>query len=263
MDHEFRDKVAIVTGGSTGIGRAVTERLAEAGSRVWILDRDTKAGTELVASLYGDRLTTHFIPTELGDAKSVHDAFEVIRNVEGGVDLLHSNAGIQRYGTVTETSEEMWDEVFRINVKSAYLVCHEAIPLMQKRGGGAVVLTSSVQAFATQKQVVAYSASKGALVTMATSMALDHARDGIRINCIAPGSVDTPMLRTSAALFSPDDPQRLIDRWAEGHPLGKIATPAEVAEVVTFLLSNGARFITGTTVRVDGGLLAQVGVPLP
>lgn len=264
MEQEFRDKVAVVTGGAAGIGRAVAERLASGGARVWILDHDADAASELVSSINGRGQSAHFLRTELGDAKSVHEAFSMIENQVGGVDLLHSNAGIQRYGTVVETSEELWDEVFGINVKSAYLVCHEAIPMMQKRGGGAVVLTSSVQAFATQQRVVAYAASKGALVTMATSMALDHAREGIRVNCIAPGSVDTPMLRASAALFSPADPKRLLDQWAAGHPVGKIGTPEEVAEVVAFLLSDHhARFVTGTTVRVDGGLLAQAGVPLP
>ncbi len=263
MEREFTGRVAVVTGAAQGIGRASSKCLARGGARVWLLDRDTVAGNELVSDIHGEGGDAEFIETELGDALSVTAAFDQILRTDEGIDLLHNNAGIQRYGTVVETTEEMWDEVFRVNVKSAYLVCHHAVPLMQTRGGGSIVLTSSVQAYATQSRVVAYAGSKGALTTMTMAMALDHAKERIRVNAVAPGSVDTPMLQSSAELFQPSDPQSLLDRWGSGHPVGRLATPDEVAEVVMFLLSDRASFVTGTTVRVDGGLLSQIGVPLP
>lgn len=263
MEQEFMGRVAVVTGGAHGIGRASCKRLAQGGAQVWILDRDESAGLSLAEEISQDGNEAHFLQTELGERVSVARAFATIRAEAGGVDLVHSNAGIQRYGDVVETSEETWDEVFVANVKSAYLVCHEAVPLMRRRGGGAIVLTSSVQAYATQERVVAYAASKGALVTMTKALALDHARDAIRCNAIAPGSVDTPMLRESAALFASGDPNQLLAQWGLAHPLKRLARAQEVAEAVAFLLSDRASFITGATLFVDGGLLAKAGVILP
>ncbi len=263
MEQEFLGRVAVVTGGAHGIGRATGRRLAQGGAKVWILDRDDNAGQQLADELLNESYDVQFVKTELGRADSVEAAFARIHGEAGGVDMLFSNAGIQRYGDVVETSEKTWDEVFEANVKSAYLVCHAAIPMMRRRGAGAIVLTSSVQAHATQERVVAYAASKGALVTMTKALALDHAQDGIRVNAVAPGSVDTPMLRSSASLFASGDAAQLLAQWGLAHPLKRLAQAEEIAEVVAFLLSDRASFVTGATVPVDGGLLAKVGVILP
>lgn len=263
MKQEFHNQVAVVTGAAKGIGEASARRLAGGGAQVILLDIDD-IGAAVADDICHTGGTAYFVRTDLTQDDSVRTVFQGIEHDFGGVDLLHSNAGIQRYGTVVETSLALWEEVFNANVKSAYLACHYAIPLMQRRGGGAIVITSSVQAFAVQTRVAAYAASKGALVTLTQALAVDHSQDGIRVNGIAPGSVDTPMLRWSAELLAATgDTDPIIKNWGSNHPLGRVAQPMEVAEVAAFLLSSRASFVTGATYRVDGGLLAQIGVPLP
>jgi NAD(P)-dependent dehydrogenase (short-subunit alcohol dehydrogenase family) len=263
MEREFLHRVMVVAGGAQGIGRACSERLAQGGAAVAILDRDP-AGAEVAQNIVqagGDAL---FVSTELTDSQRVAQAFATVKSRWGGVDGLVFSAGIQRYGTVADTPESLWDEVMAVNVKSAYLTSHYAVLSMLERGGGAIVLVASVQALANQSRVAAYAASKGALVSLTRAMAVDHARQGIRVNAIAPGSVDTPMLRSSARLFAkPGEEEAMIAAWGQSHPIGRVAQPREVAEVAAFLLSDRASFVTGSVYPVDGGLLAQIGVVLP
>jgi NAD(P)-dependent dehydrogenase (short-subunit alcohol dehydrogenase family) len=182
----------------------------------------------------------------------------------GGVDILVNSAGIQRYGTVVETEEAAWDEVLDVNLKGIYLASKHAIPQMRRRGGGAIVNLSSVQAFASQQGVAAYTASKGGINALTRAMALDHAEDNIRVNAVCPASVDTPMLRWSADLFKGDKSiEETVKDWGRMHPVGRVARPEEVAEVIVFLASPRASFVTGGDYKVDGGLLAALGVALP
>jgi NAD(P)-dependent dehydrogenase (short-subunit alcohol dehydrogenase family) len=176
----------------------------------------------------------------------------------GGIDVVFNNAGVNLFGTVVDMPEQEWDRQIDINLKSIFLVCKYAIPEMRKRGGGAIVNNASVQAFASQRTVAAYAASKGGIVSLTNVMALDHAEDGIRVNCIAPGSIRTPLLENSAATFAPDDVEGEIARWGEGHPIGRVGTVEDVANLVLFLASDEAAFCTGGCYRVDGGLLSAL-----
>ena len=178
----------------------------------------------------------------------------------GGVDVLFNNVGIQpnqSYVAAEDLPEEDWDRIIAVNLKSHFLMAKYCIPEMKKRGGGVIINNASVQGLQSQKQVPAYAASKGGVLSLTRSLALDYAEQNIRVVAICPGSIDTPMLRDSAAFFSPQDPEGAVQQWGKKHPLGRIGTPADVANLVLFLASEKASFITGEWVCVDGGLMAK------
>src|SRR3712207_1170170 len=213
VDSRFQNKVIVITGAGKGIGRACALAFAAEGGAVVVGDVSEADGQETVRQITADGGKAHFVRC---DVRSVADVQRLIAGaVEqfGGVDVLHNNAGVARYGTVDEMSEEDWDFVLGVNLKGTFLTCKYAIPEMRKRGGGAIVNTASVQAFASQKTVAAYSASKGAVVSFTTTVALDHAHEKIRCTCIAPGSIRTPMLEDAADRFGGDDPEGAIAEW--------------------------------------------------
>jgi NAD(P)-dependent dehydrogenase (short-subunit alcohol dehydrogenase family) len=255
---ELERCVAVVTGGAAGIGRAVAELFAREGASVVIADTDEALGHEVAAGIQERGDQALFVPCDVSRAEDASRLAEEAVRAFGSIGILHNNAGIQRYGSVTETSEEVWDEVMAVNLKGVYLCSHACIPHIQRRGGGAIINTASVQAFASQPRVAAYAASKGAVVSLTRSMALDYAPSNIRVNCVCPGSVDTPMLRWAADVLSPD-PEAALHEWGRLHPLGRVARPEEVAQLVLFLASERSSFITGAAFSVDGGLSAALG----
>jgi NAD(P)-dependent dehydrogenase (short-subunit alcohol dehydrogenase family) len=259
----FEGSIAIVTGGSTGIGLATAVALAKAGAKVALCSHDPATLEPALVQVrsHGEALALRADVTSAADME--HLVSETV-SAFGGLDRLVNSAGIQTYGTVVDTPEEVWERTLAVNLKGAYLAAKAAIPRMVERGGGAIVNVSSVQGQACQTGVAAYAASKGGLNALTRAMALDHAAQGVRVNGVCPGSVDTPMLRHSAGLFKgASTVDATLDDWGRMHPLGRIATPAEIAEVILFLLSERASFMTGAEVRVDGGLLAGIGVRLP
>jgi NAD(P)-dependent dehydrogenase (short-subunit alcohol dehydrogenase family) len=261
---EFEGKVAVVTGGSLGIGRAAAARLASGGAAVVICGHEAAEVEQAVEELRGEGLEADGCKADVRSAVEVDELVRLAVARYGGVDVLVCSAGIQRYGTVEETPEELWDEVLGVNLRGMYVAARRCVPELRRRGGGAIVNVASVQSFAAQKGAAAYVASKGGVLALTKAMAIDHAEDGIRVNAVCPGSVDTPMLRWSASLFRGDrSDDDVIRDWGRMHPLGRVAAPEEVAEAIAFLASDRAAFVSGAALKVDGGLLAQIAVVTP
>ncbi|MEP6640087.1 MAG: SDR family NAD(P)-dependent oxidoreductase [Chloroflexota bacterium] len=265
-DREWTGKVALVTGASQGIGRAVAELLAARGASVAVCGLEADRVNETVEAIREGGGEALALTTDVTDRRAMVEAVTATVDRYGRLDTLITSAGIQRYGSVADTDEAVWDEVFAVNVKGVFLVAQAAMPHLRSSGQGSIVVISSVQGHVTQTDVAAYAASKGALDALVRAMAVDEARTGVRVNAVCPASVDTPMLRASAHRFSdgsPDGVERLVGAWGRMHPMGRVAEPREVAEVVAFLASSHASFVTGEDVRVDGGLLASLGIALP
>lgn len=248
-------KNALIFGGTSGIGLATAQLLAARGASVTVAGPEAQrphALAETVAISW-----VHCDVARQDEVASVVNA----ATSSAPLDWLIYSAGIQRYGSVVESSPEQWDEVQAVNARGAFLAAHYGVPRM--RAGSAIVHVSSVQGLSCQTGVAAYAASKGTVDALTRSMALDLAAAGIRVNAVLPGTVDTPMVRASAELFSEGKPaDAVIAEWGRLHPLGRVAQPAEIAQVIAFLLSDEASFITGVSLPVDGGLLAQLSVKL-
>ncbi len=265
-DDEWSGKVALVTGASQGIGRAVAELLSARGASVGVCGLETDRVNETVEAVREGGGEALALSADVTDRRAMVRAVTAAVDRYGRLDTLITSAGIQRYGSVANTDEAVWDEVFAVNVKGVFLVAQAALPHLRRSGQGSIVVVSSVQGHVTQTDVAAYAASKGALDALVRAMAVDEARTGVRVNAVCPASVDTPMLRASAHRFSDGSPggvERLVGDWGRMHPMGRVAEPREVAEVVAFLASSRASFVTGEDVRVDGGLLASLGIALP
>jgi NAD(P)-dependent dehydrogenase (short-subunit alcohol dehydrogenase family) len=240
----FSNKHVIVTGGAKGIGEACVDLMHQEGGKVSVLDIDTD-----VRNKYGSSLA--FYKTDVSKAAQVEDAIGQAIKRFGDVDVLINNAGIVKYATVTEATEEDWDLTLNVNLKSSFLCAKHCIPSMLKKGKGVIVNVASVQAFLSQQKVAAYTTSKTALLGLTRSIAIDYAPH-IRCVAVCPGTVDTPMLHE--AIKESPNPDEVYQECIDMHPLKKLASAREVAELISFLASDKASFITGQAYRIDGGL---------
>ncbi len=255
---DFSGKVAIVTGGALGIGRAGALAFARAGAAVVIADINEPAGRRTLADIEGGGGRGLFVQTDMGRSADCKALVDATVQAFGGVDIVFNNVGIQppdSYVDAVELDEDLWDRIIAVNLKSRFLMAKFAIPHMRARGGGVIINTASVQGLQSMPGVSAYAASKGGDLSLTRQLAIDFARDNIRVLAICPGTIDTPLVRAATTHVGGDIDLALLD-YGEDHPLGRVGQPEEVAAVALFLASEQASFMTGSHVDVDGGILA-------
>ena len=250
-------KVALITGGASGIGKATAELFAREGAAVTIVDVNVEAGEVVARAIGDDGRQAIFVRCNVTKASDCQHA--IGRTVErwGKIDILFNNAGVTRRASVIETTEEEWDWVMAVNVKSIFLMSKAAIPVMVEAGGGVIINTGSGWGLVGGKDAVSYCASKGAVIQLTKAMALDHGAQNIRVNAVCPGDTDTPMLAGEAEQLGQSHEAILAE--SVHRPLGRVGRPEEIAQAVLYLASDASSFVTGTTLLVDGGGLAGSG----
>ena len=255
----LENKIAVVTGGGMGIGRSGALAFAVEGAAVTVADVNMQAANQVVEEI---RASGGRAVAVLADVSKSADAERIAQETVrafGGIDFLLNNAGIQTYGTVTETDEDTWDRTLNINLKGMYLVAKYCIPEMLKRGGGAIVNIASIQGLANAKRVAAYAAAKGGVIALTRTIGVDYARQNIRANCICPGGVITPMMYESMAMnYQPEQYEEEIRKSGQNYPVGRLGEADEIAKVAVFLCTDESTFMTGSTVVVDGGYMAAL-----
>jgi NAD(P)-dependent dehydrogenase (short-subunit alcohol dehydrogenase family) len=249
-------KVAIVTGAGSGIGRACAVALGAQGGNVVANDLTPEGlgeTIELVEAAGGTALGA------IGDVRRRDDVEGLVAKASstfGGLDVMVANAAVSKYATLERVTDDDLDLVLDTNLRGALLCAHAAIPALRTRGGGSIVLISSVQAYTTLPGCVPYAAAKAGLVAAARALAPEVGRDGIRVNAVAPGTIDTPMLHRDLGDMNRSEVEQFLERVASANALGRIGRPREIADVVVFLASDAASYVTGTTIVVDGGYLS-------
>ena len=247
----FDDKSVVITGGVGGIGQALVELFASEGANVLFSDRSEEDCSDLCETLKRKGLDTHYLAGDLRQKNYCAALIAEAVLTYGSVDILINNAGIIPRGNILDTTDDMWFSALDVNLNAAFFLCRAAIPHMRNAGGGAIVNTSSTWGIYPGPDHVAYCTSKAALAAFTRCLGRDHAPDGIRVNAVCPNEVNTPMLR-SGFIARGIDPANAIEELGKTVPLGHVAEPAEIADVIAFLASHDARYVCGETVEVSG-----------
>jgi NAD(P)-dependent dehydrogenase (short-subunit alcohol dehydrogenase family) len=256
---EFSGKTVIVTGGAKGIGRAISLSFAQAGANVACADVDEGAGQEISGLAGATEGKLLFVKADVSQSAECKALVEQTVSSFGGVDILCNNVGIQptsSYLPAHEVPDELWDRIINVNLKSRFLMTKYCVPHMQQRGGGVIINTASVQGLQSALGVAPYAASKGGDLSLTRQLALEYAKDNIRVLAVNPGTIETPLV-AEAAEASGSSVEAMRAAWGAAHPLGRIGQPQEIANVVLFLASDKASFMTGSYVNIDGGMMAK------
>ena len=254
----LEQRFGIITGTATGIGRAGAIRFASEGAKLITVDNDKVEGERTVQMVKELGGTAFFIHGDVGNPETIMQAVSAAKTEFGRLDLIWGNAGIGIFKSAPETTLEEWQRIWTVNVTGNFLLAKYGIPLIIESGGGTVVFTASVNAFIGDREWAAYCATKGAIVALARALAIDHASQGVRVNCVCPASTDTPLQEKwlKGRLHGDLTYEQAVLNDKKAHPLNRYATPEEVASAALFLSSNESSFSTGSALMVDGGLTA-------
>jgi NAD(P)-dependent dehydrogenase (short-subunit alcohol dehydrogenase family) len=247
----LNNKVALITGGNSGIGRATAMLFAREGAKVALTGLDEERGNRVVAEINKDSGTAIFIRSDVRLADDCRHAVDETLRKFGRLDILFNNAGVFYPHSVVDCPEEEWDLTIDVNLKGTYLMSKLVLPAMIAQGGGVIINNGSGWGITGGNEAASYCASKGGVVLLTKAMAIDHGRQGIRVNCICPGDVDTPMLPADAKLRKIEWKEYLAE--ASNRPLGRIGLPEEIARAALFLATDDSSFMTGAVLAVDGG----------
>jgi 2-keto-3-deoxy-L-fuconate dehydrogenase len=254
LSGKLQDRVAVVTGGGSGIGRAITLEFAAEGARVAVLETSTEAGEAVLREVEAAGGTAALFRCDVSRQAEVLSTFDDLQQRLGPIDILVNNAGIAHVGTVEQVTEEDLDRIYAVNVKGVYNCLKAAVPRMKGRGGVILNMASILSTVAVPDRF-AYSMSKGAVLTMTYSVACDYIHDNIRCNCIAPARVHTPFVDGYLANNYPGREQEMFEKLSKTQPIGRMGRPEEIAKLALFLCSDDAAFITGSNIPIDGGFV--------
>jgi meso-butanediol dehydrogenase / (S,S)-butanediol dehydrogenase / diacetyl reductase len=251
----LKQKVAIVTGGASGIGKTTAELFAEEGAKVVVADWNREAGEQTASTLSKTGYNVLYCFADVSKSQDVELLIQTTVNHYGKLDVVVNNAAIQILARLVDTAEEAWDRIQSVNLKGVFLGCKFAIPAMIEGGGGSIVNIASVLGFVGDPDLAAYCAAKGGVIALTKTAALTYGPQGVRVNCICPGDVETPLVK--AYFDKSPEPEKFRQEISSKYALRRIATPREIAEVAVFLASDESSFITGSSVVVDGGLTVK------